>query len=178
MQAHPWTKGNMMTSSYGNIFHITGLCEGNPPVTSGFPSSTGDQWIPLTKAYDTELWCFLWSVLEQTVEQTVEMPVILDANTLIMTSLWWLWNKYLKGMLLLSTIVSYMGALLNNESGLAQSLDLHYHANLWSGSHFTNDFSIVIQIRWIFHSDLIQVIMKWSLWKFAQDMTAVLSWHV
>ena len=27
---------------------------------------TGHQWIPLTKASNVELWCFLWSVPEQT----------------------------------------------------------------------------------------------------------------
>ena len=29
---------------------------------------TGHRWIPLTKASDVELWCFLWSTPEQTVE--------------------------------------------------------------------------------------------------------------
>ena len=42
----------MMTSSNGNIFHVTGpLCG----------ELTGHRWIPLTKASDAELWCFLWS---------------------------------------------------------------------------------------------------------------------
>ena len=49
--------------------------------------STGHRWIPLTKASDAELWCFLCSVPEQTVEQTIETQVIWDAITLIMTSL-------------------------------------------------------------------------------------------
>ena len=44
--------------------------------------STGHRWIPLTKASDAELWCFLWSAPEQTVEQTIGTPV-----TLIMMSL-------------------------------------------------------------------------------------------
>ena len=52
--------------------------------------STGDRWIPLTKANDMELWSFLWSAPEQTVVQTTETPVIWDAVVLIMTSLWWL----------------------------------------------------------------------------------------
>ena len=60
----------MMTSSNGNIFRVT-----------------GHQWIPLTKASDTELWCFLWSAPVQTIEQTIENPVIWDAMALIMTSL-------------------------------------------------------------------------------------------
>ena len=41
----------MMTSSNGNIFCVTGhLCG----------EFTGHRWIPLTKASDAELWCFLW----------------------------------------------------------------------------------------------------------------------
>ena len=35
---------------------------------------TGHWWIPLTKASDMELWCFLWSAPEQTVEQTLKTP--------------------------------------------------------------------------------------------------------
>ena len=41
--------------------------------------STGRQWIPLTKASDAELWCFIWCTPEQTIEHTVETPVIWDA---------------------------------------------------------------------------------------------------
>ena len=44
--------GIMMTSSNGNIFRVTG------PLCGEF---TGHRWIPLTKASDAELWCFLWS---------------------------------------------------------------------------------------------------------------------
>ena len=65
----------MMTPSNGNIFRVTG------PLWGEF---TGDRWIPLTKASDTELWCFLWSAPEQTVEQTI---AAWDAIALIMTSL-------------------------------------------------------------------------------------------
>ena len=44
-------KINMMTSSNGSIFRVTGpLC--------------GDRWILRTKASNAELWCFLWSMLE------------------------------------------------------------------------------------------------------------------
>ena len=38
--------------------------------------STGDCWIPLTKASDAEVWCFLWSAPEQMAEQTIETLVI------------------------------------------------------------------------------------------------------
>ena len=44
---------HMMTSSNGNIFCVTG------PLCREF---TSHRWIPLTKATDVELWCFLWSV--------------------------------------------------------------------------------------------------------------------
>ena len=47
-----WNMANnadMMTSSNGNIFHVTG------PLCGDF---TGDRWIPLTKASDAKLWCF------------------------------------------------------------------------------------------------------------------------
>ena len=39
-------------------------------------------------------------------------------------------------------------------------------------------FSDVFQIQWKWHSALIKVVMKWSLWNFAHGMTAVMSWHV
>ena len=47
-----WLK-NTMTSSNGNIFlRVTGhLCG----------EFTAHRWIPHTKPYDAELWCFLWS---------------------------------------------------------------------------------------------------------------------
>ena len=61
----------MMTSSNGNIFRVTGhLCG----------EFTGHRWIPLTKASDAELWCFLWSAPESTVEETIVRLVIWDAS--------------------------------------------------------------------------------------------------
>ena len=48
-------KSTIMTSSTGNIFRVTG------PLWGEF---TGHRWIPLTKASDAELWCFLWSAPE------------------------------------------------------------------------------------------------------------------
>ena len=38
-------------------------------------------------------------------------------------------------------------------------------------AHFTNKFSIVIKIRWTFHSALIQVVLQWSLWNDAHGTT-------
>ena len=51
---------NMMTSSNGNIFRVTG------PLCGEF---TGHRWIPHTKASDAELWCFLWSVSKRLSKQ-------------------------------------------------------------------------------------------------------------
>ena len=69
----------MMTSSNENISRVTSpLCG----------ESTNHRWIPLTKASEAELWCYLWSAPDQMVEQTIETPVILDAIALIMTSLY------------------------------------------------------------------------------------------
>ena len=45
----------MMTPSNGDIFRVTG------PLCGEF---TGHRWIPLTKASDAKLWCFLWSTPE------------------------------------------------------------------------------------------------------------------
>ena len=67
----------MMTSSNGSIFRVTG------PLCGEF---TGHRWIPLTKASDVELRCFVWSVPVKTVEQTTEKMVIWDAIVRIMTS--------------------------------------------------------------------------------------------
>ena len=55
-----WKKAsNMMTSSNGNTFRVTGhLCG----------EFTGHRWIPRTKASDAELWCFLWSAPDWTAE--------------------------------------------------------------------------------------------------------------
>ena len=70
---------NMMTSSNGNIFRVTG------PLCGEF---TVNRWIPLTKASVAELWCFLSYAPEQTVEQTIETHVIWD-----ITPSRWLWYR-------------------------------------------------------------------------------------
>ena len=57
-----------MTSSNGNIFHVTG------PLCGEF---TGHRWIPRTKASDAELRCFLWSAPERGVKGQVIVAVAL-----------------------------------------------------------------------------------------------------
>ena len=66
-----------VTSSNRNIYALLARCEGNPPVTVGFPSQRPG----------TQSLMFLWSDPEQTVEHIIETPVIWDAISLIMTSL-------------------------------------------------------------------------------------------
>ena len=68
-----------MTSSNGNIFRVTG------PLRGEF---TGYRWIPLTKASNAELSCFLSSAPIPTVEQTMETPVIWDDIALIRRQLY------------------------------------------------------------------------------------------
>ena len=71
---------NMMASSNGNIFCVTGhLCR----------QFTGHLWIPHTLTSDAELWCFLWSAPELTIELTIMRLVIWDAIVPIMTSQSW-----------------------------------------------------------------------------------------
>ena len=64
---------NMMMSSNGNIFHVTG------PLCGEF---TGDWWIPSQRPVT-----FFLSTNEPTVEKTIVTPVISDAIALIMMSL-------------------------------------------------------------------------------------------
>ena len=45
-------------------------------------------------------------------------------------------------------------------------------------AHFTEDFSVIIQIMWKINSAVILILTKWSLQKFAHDTTTVLSCHV
>ena len=73
-----YSYSDMMTSSNGNIFRITGLL---------WRESTAHRWIPLTKASDAELWFFIWRSPEQTAKQTADMLVIWDAIALITMSL-------------------------------------------------------------------------------------------
>ena len=47
-----------------------------------------------------------------------------------------------------------------------------------SGTHFTNDFSITIQMWWKFHFALIQILIHGSLQNLAHGTTAGLSCHV
>ena len=58
----------MMTSLNGNNFRVT------VPLSGEF---AGHRWIPLTKASDAELWCFLWST-----------PWINNRELVIWRSLW------------------------------------------------------------------------------------------
>ena len=66
--------GTVMTSWHGNAVRITGLCEGNPPSTGGFPSP---------RASYIDFLCFVWCYPEHAVEQAFELLMIQDAMTLM-----------------------------------------------------------------------------------------------
>ena len=62
-----WFQCTLVMSGYGNIFILWALCEGNPLVT---------HQIPLQRASNAVLWCFLHCYLEQAFEQIVNYLVI------------------------------------------------------------------------------------------------------
>ena len=88
---------------------LLALCEGNPPVTGGFPpqrASNAGLWfsiiLSLNKLLNKLIWTSLSSVQERqlnlitdslTVEQTVELLVIWEAILLMLClySNWWYW---------------------------------------------------------------------------------------
>ena len=59
----------MMASCNRNIFRFTGLCEGNPPVSGGFPSQR-----PVKRSFGVFFVCLFvcLSAPEQTTEKTIE----------------------------------------------------------------------------------------------------------
>ena len=79
--ARTYTGGKWMLLSYDDVIQykylsvLMALCEGNPPVTGGFPSQS-----PMMRSFCVLLWS------ELTVGQTIETPVIWDAIALIKTS--------------------------------------------------------------------------------------------
>ena len=88
-QTHPCPQSDiqkmMMTLSNGNIFRFTGrFVKGihRSPV-----KSSGYRWIPLAKASDPELWCFLWCAHEQTAKEVVAAPVVWEIREKIQ----WQW---------------------------------------------------------------------------------------
>ena len=74
---------NMVTSSNGNIFRVIGPLSGE---------CTGHRWIPLTRACDAALWCFLWFAPEHTVEwfgwwfETPSCPLWSHCNEMVQCS--------------------------------------------------------------------------------------------
>ena len=77
--------------------------------------------------------------------------------------------------LIISIIFKYKLQLHKGANDVPLSSDVDEYG---SGTHFTNDFSITIQIRRKFHSDLIQLLMIRSQQNLAHATTAQLSCHV
>ena len=83
-----WWRNQMET-----ISALLSLCEGNPPVTSGFPSQK-----LVTRSFDV-----LFDLRLNNDWANIETPVIWDAIALIMTSLWWadqFWDFFCVSLLL------------------------------------------------------------------------------
>ena len=81
LQKLPWTActhRRIWHDELGNIFRVAGLLWGE---------STGHQWIPFTKACDTEL--TLTSICAWTNGWKKSTPVIWDVVALNITSVWW-----------------------------------------------------------------------------------------
>ena len=69
---NPIVNCGITTSSNGNIFRVTS------PLCGEF---TGHRLIPLTKASDTELWCFVWSASAWTLsKQPPSRPIWRHSN--------------------------------------------------------------------------------------------------
>ena len=69
LTGYVWRRHTMETVSA-----LLALCEGNPPVTGGFPSQTASNVGSL---------CVLRCFRKQTIKQTVELAVICDAMALM-----------------------------------------------------------------------------------------------
>ena len=67
--------------------------------------TTGHWWIPLTKASDAVLWCFLWSAPEQTVKQTIETPGLGPSSRSLLRHCNVITNNYDSVLLLLVLIM-------------------------------------------------------------------------
>ena len=60
------------------------MCKHFPVAGPFWWESTGNRWIPFTKAGDADLSRFLWSAPEHADEQTIETPVINDTIAFVM----------------------------------------------------------------------------------------------
>ena len=79
LPCHP-PKGLVPHDDMETLSALLALCEGNPPVTGGFPSQ---------RSSNADLWCFLGCYPEQAVQQTLDLSVIWDDFTLM----WRYWMK-------------------------------------------------------------------------------------
>ena len=111
--------------------------------------------------------------------------------------IWLLQTDFLEGKSVYwNSSIEYHWALVPGRSNWYQSALIHYTSsglvdkqlmnhrqfthtfNASPGTHFTNDFSITIQIRWKFHLALIQLLMIISRQNLAHATTAQLLCHV
>ena len=119
---------HMMTSSNENIFRLTGPLWGE---------STGHRWIPLTKAIDAELWCFLWSAPERF--KIISTPVIWDTIALVMTSVWWFLSRMSNRNLIFTVLYLLMSPWWPHEMEILSAVVV-----LCEGNHLSPGSNIAI----------------------------------
>ena len=120
---------DMMTSSNGNIFRVTG------PLCGDF---AGHRWIPITKASDAELWCFLCCSSEQTVEWIINTSMIWDTIALIMTSMSLV--KCMKGAVLLKNYIHMYNQLIPDVLTSQYSVSEGINERWW---HHTDNLNVI-----------------------------------
>ena len=72
--SHQSESSSLWRHQIGTFSALLALCEGNPPVTTGFPSH---------RTSNQDLWCSFCCYSEQTVEQTFHWLIIRDILTVI-----------------------------------------------------------------------------------------------
>ena len=107
---------------------------------------------------------------------TGEFPAQMASNA-ENTSIWWRHHVvYICWGILFEKKIPFHSCVVNQN--FSYLLAMLCCCNSVPGTHFTNDFSITIQIRWKFHLALIQLLVIISRQNLAHDTTAQLSYHV
>ena len=115
----------------------------------------------LTTRYKEHCW---WSLFSRTV-----ISIMVDHNYNYNNN--GKYDKTIKTTKNEYTLIAFVTTLIWKTNTL-------FFTKLKPGAHFTNNFSITIQMWWKFHFALIQILKKWSLQYLAHGTTAGLSWHV
>ena len=87
--------------------------------------------------------------------------------------------SYIYDILYIHILYPYKTSMINRQKQTNVDSVFVQGFKTMTGAHFTNSFSIAIQIRWKFRLAPISIVItKWSLQNFTHDTTAMLLWHV